>query len=54
MKSIIILALAALLTFVLAVVSNQFKHIKLSSWLLVATLILVGVIFDRIYILLVW
>ena len=28
MKSIIILALAALLTFVLAVVSNQFKHIS--------------------------
>lgn len=54
MKSIIILALAALLTFVLAVVSNQFKHIKLSGWLLAATFILIGVIFDRIYILLVW
>lgn len=54
MKTIIILALAALLLFVLAVVFNQFKHEKLSGWLLAASIMMLGVILDRIYITLVW
>ena len=54
MKSIIILALVALFTFVLAVVSNQFKHEKLASWLLAACFVLLGIMLDRIYIALIW
>ena len=52
--SIILLALAALFTFVLAVVGNQFKHIKLSGWLLAACFVLLGIMLDRIYIALIW
>ena len=52
--SIILLVFAAITLFVLAVVTNQFKHIKLSGWLLAAAIILVGIILDRVYIALVW
>lgn len=53
-QTVIILALAALLLFVLAVVTNQYKHIKLSGWLLAACIMLLGVIADRVYIWLTW
>lgn len=54
MTNIIFLAFVAIILFILAVVSNQFKHIKLSGWLLAATIVTLGVIIDRVYILLVW
>lgn len=53
-ESVIILSCVAVVLFVLAVVMNQLKHVKLSGWLLAATIVLLGIILDRIYIWLLW